>query len=205
MIQEAYQRGEWVGNIPQFKLPKAFRDAGITTLWDPPGGAANPKGANIGSSSGKSHQNKGNAKARETKVKFESGPDGQKFIFSRVIDDDMIREMEELQEIMKFPLGRAMVNDQAMRQFRQLGIHIDGSYEAISSSEDSEDDSSDKMDVDEPEPKHQRVSAPRPPREIINERQLTLGFESTAGVYIKERAQYYEGQGKTMAGITVML
>ncbi|KAL2193079.1 hypothetical protein P885DRAFT_72423 [Corynascus similis CBS 632.67] len=164
MIQEAYQRGEWVGNIPQFKLPKAFRDAGITSLWDPPGGAANTKGENIGSSSGKPHRNKENAQARETKVKFESGPDGQKFTFSRVINDDMIREMEELQEIMKFPLGRAMVNDQAMRQFRQLGIHTDGSYEAISSSEDSEDDSSDddndKMDVDEPEPKNQR-SRPR--------------------------------------------
>lgn len=31
-LQEAYQRGEWVGNVPQFKLPKAFRKAGIERL-----------------------------------------------------------------------------------------------------------------------------------------------------------------------------
>ncbi|KAK4247907.1 hypothetical protein C7999DRAFT_40892 [Corynascus novoguineensis] len=160
MLQEAYQRGEWVGNVPEFELPKAFRNAGITTLRTPQGGAADTKGANTPASSRTPHGNKKNAKARETKVEFESGPDGQKFTFSRVIDDDMIREMKELQEIMKFPLGRALVNDQAIRQFRQLGIHTDGNYEAISSSEDSEDGSSDedddKMDIDEPEPKRQR-------------------------------------------------
>jgi hypothetical protein len=87
-----------------------------------------------------------------------------------VIDDDWIRESKEIQEIMKIPLGKALLEKEMARQMRQVGINADGGYEAISSSEDSEDgpggedddDDNNKMDVgDEPEPKHHKVSALR--------------------------------------------
>ena len=174
MLQEAYQRGEWVGHIPQFKLPRAFRKAGTTNLRTQ-AVAAGTNAADTPASSGKPRRANENAKGRETKVEVLSEPNSQQFTFSKeTIGDDMIKEMKEMQELMKFPLGRALVEKEMVRQFRQLGIHADGSYEAVSSSEDSEDSSSDddddKMDVDEPEPKCQKVRTPRPVAGIGNQR-----------------------------------
>ena len=171
MLQEAYQRGEWVGQIPQFKLPRAFRRAGATRLRTQ-AAAAGTKEPHTPASSGKPGQAKENTKARETKVEFSSGPDGTQLTFSREINDDMIREATQIQEIMNFPLGRALVEKELVRQLRQFGINADGSYEAISSSEESEESSSDdddKMDIDEPEPKFQRVSTPCPVAGMISE------------------------------------
>ncbi len=165
MLQEAYQRGEWVGQIPQFKLPRAFRKAGTAGL-QAQGVAAGTKGTDTPAGGGKPRRANENAKAQKSKVEFLSGPDGQQLRFSREVDDDMIREMKEMQEIMKFPLGRALVEKEMVKQFRQFGINADRSYEAISSSEqseaDSSDDDDDKMNIDEPGPKCQKVSTPRP-------------------------------------------
>lgn len=149
MLQEAYQRGEWVGRIPQFKLPRVLRKAGTTSARTQTAeAAAGTKGADTPASSGKPRRANKSAKAGDAKVEISSGPDGQEFTFSRTMDDDMIKEMEEMQEIMKFPLGRALLEKQMVKQFRQLGIHADGSYEAVSSSEDSEGSSSDD-DIEE--------------------------------------------------------
>ena len=170
MLQEAYQRGEWVGNVPQFKLPKAFRKAGLTKL-PTQDSAADTKGADkttpTNSSKSKPGRNSKNAEAGRSKIEYSSGPDGDRFTFSRVFDDNTIKQMKEVQEMLKFPLGRALVEKEVIRQFRHLGIHVDGSYEAISSSEDSENDASDddddddvdEMDIDEPAPNRAEVSA----------------------------------------------
>jgi hypothetical protein len=170
MLQEAYQRGEWMGQVPQFKLPRAFRKAGTTSpRTQAAAAAAGTKGGDTPASSGKPCRANKPAKARGGQVEISTGPDGQESIsFSRTLDDDMIREMKDIQEIMKFPLGKALLEKQMLKQFRQLGIYADGSYDAASSSEDSEDsagdEDDDKMDVDEPEPepKRQKVSTPRP-------------------------------------------
>jgi hypothetical protein len=163
MLQEAYQRGEWVGQIPQFKLPRGFRRAGTRPLRTQ---AAAAKGEDTQASGGKPRRVNENAKNRETKVELSSGLDGTQLTFSRTVDDDMIKEMEEIQALMKFPIGRALVENELVRQLRHFGINADGRYEAMSSSEESEnspnDDDDDKMDIDEPQPTCQRVSIPRP-------------------------------------------
>jgi hypothetical protein len=76
MLQEAYQRGEWVGDVPQFKLPKAFRKADLAKL-PMQDSAADTKGADkttpTGSSKSKLGRSSKNAEARRTKLEYLSG------------------------------------------------------------------------------------------------------------------------------------
>ena len=173
MLQEAYQRGEWRGDMPQFKLPRGLRNmkagtaqTGHQTTTQAAAADTNMKGTDSDdtpTSSGKPRRTKNKkAKAREMKVEVTTGPNGdvEQLAFGRVLDDDMIREMEQMQKIMEFPLGMALLQKEMARQFRKFGVHVDGSYEAMSSSEEEEeedgvseggDDDDGMMDVDEPE------------------------------------------------------
>lgn len=177
MLQEAYQRGEWRGDVPQFKLPRSLRNmkagtaqTGHQTTTQAAATDTNMKGADSDdtpASSEKPRRTKNKkAKARGMKVEVTTGPSGsmEQLAFSRVLDDDMIKEMEQMQKIMEFPLGMALLQKEKARLFRKFGVHVDGSYEAMSSSDEEEkeeeqengvsgggDDDDDMMDVDEPE------------------------------------------------------
>ncbi|RYO77917.1 hypothetical protein DL766_001890 [Monosporascus sp. MC13-8B] len=159
-LQEAYQRGEWVGNLPQFKLPKAFREAGITKL---PAEAAvdmkviDPSDLTQPSSSRDQPNNSADAQVntgeppgglRGKRVRFIRSEDADKWEFSAEVNGDAA-------ELMKGPLGRALVEKEALRSFKYLGLNLTGGYEhsaSSSSSESSVDElSADEMSIDEPE------------------------------------------------------
>ena len=141
-LQEAYQRGEWVGNIPQFRLPRAFRKAGVTKLSTEAGDRAEAS-ANTSKPSGSS---------RGRTARFTRSEDADTWEFSAEINDDFKKEMNEMRELMKFPMGRALLEKEALRSFRHLGLDFAGGFEsgALSTSSESSDDG-DKMSIDEPQ------------------------------------------------------
>ncbi|KAF2813129.1 uncharacterized protein BDZ99DRAFT_250070 [Mytilinidion resinicola] len=146
-LQEAYQRGEWVGE-PQFKLPKAFRRSGIKIL--------DPKAAETSKQkfeqASKGRPSKKESKETATKEKksgfdqndsgqqceFTRGPEGDKWTFSRPLDENFIREVNDLLEEMKIG-GRAEVERRAANAFRHYGIPtgVDLTDEGDSSDSDS--------------------------------------------------------------------
>lgn len=176
LIQEAYQRGEWVGNSPQFKLPKAFRRAGWSRLSGEPG--SGPKKTNASSSTQFENGDNGpknDQKAPESTGKSSGTPQGHtaRFIrsadrdtweFSAPMDDKFGKQVDEIMEVMKTPLGRALVEKEALRSLRHYGLQASGGYGdevSLSSGESSSDESSaDRMDIDEPEEVRRETSMP---------------------------------------------
>ncbi|KAL2130544.1 hypothetical protein VTI74DRAFT_6242 [Chaetomium olivicolor] len=157
MLHEAYQRGEWVGNVSQ-----SFCKACNTHLRTQAAAAIGTKGTDTPTGSTKRGQVREDVKARDSEIEPLSGPDGQKVTVSSEIDDGYTKQVKEVQETKEF-LDRTLVESELIRQFRYPGINADSSYEEISSSEDSEgnlsDDDADKMDIDEPEPEHHKASS----------------------------------------------
>ncbi|EEU43789.1 uncharacterized protein NECHADRAFT_82942 [Fusarium vanettenii 77-13-4] len=138
LLQEAYQRGEWIGNCPQFKLPKAFRKANTKKDGRPQ--------TSTGKTSGGSRRSEGRFVRSATSDTWE---------FTSVLDGDFIKRTQEVMEVMKTPLGKALVEKEAQRTFRRCGLNFSGRYEAESSSDSSDSDSDemgiDEMNIDEPE------------------------------------------------------
>lgn len=161
LLQEAYQRGEWVGNAPQFKLPKAFRKAGVTKLPATTAEMADegPSGSAQPTSSRK--QSKESLQAQKTTdqasgipsgntVRYTCDEHGDTLEFSAKLNDDFIKQVNEVTELLKFPLGRALVEKEALKAFQAFGYNFSGDYEfdGLSSSSSS---SSDEMEIDEQE------------------------------------------------------
>lgn len=166
-LQEAYQRGEWAGDIPQFKLPRAFRN--ITKL--PTGAAANtnsdiePPNRTRPTSSRDRPGNSANAqtdtgspssKPGGTTARFIRSEGGGKWEFRTEVNDDVIKQANEMCELVKFPLGRALLEKEFAKSFRRLGLDVTGGYAtgALSPSSESGESSEsddDKMSIDEPE------------------------------------------------------
>ncbi|KAJ3460283.1 hypothetical protein MRS44_011150 [Fusarium solani] len=162
LLQEAYQRGEWIGNCPQFKLPKAFRKANKSKLSG--GSDAKmkeghhsssmqlPHGQNQPNKDGRPQKSTGdtpNGSRRDT-VRFVRSKDSDTWEFSSVLDDDFIKRTKEVMEVMKTPLGRALVEKEAQRTFRHFGLNFSGRYDTGTPS-DSSDSDPDEMDIDQME------------------------------------------------------
>jgi len=161
-LQEAYQRGEWVGNIPQFKLPRAFRKAGITKLSAE--AADDMKGADPSSSTrpaSSRNQPEINVKTRTNTKEPSGGLRGQtaslirseygdSWEFRAEINDEFRKQMDDMTKLMKIPVGRALLEKEALKSFRQFGLNFTGGYEADALSTSSES-SVDRMSIDEPE------------------------------------------------------
>ncbi|KAF3771042.1 hypothetical protein M406DRAFT_326445 [Cryphonectria parasitica EP155] len=149
ILQEAYEKGEWVGNLPQFKLPKAFRKAGITKLTAE--AAAKRKNAQDQQpQSGAETRANTSGKPVET-FRFIRDEDGDKLEFSAEMNDDLRKQMKEVEEVAKLPLGRALLQMEFGRSLRHFGLnlHVDDEADALSSS--TESGSADEMDIDEPD------------------------------------------------------
>ena len=88
LLQEAYQEGKWIGNRPQFALPKGFRKAGYTNL------ATADKEPNTRKGRGATR----NAKSKTKQPQFDPetfrltrGPNGDKFQLS--LPDELKSEL----------------------------------------------------------------------------------------------------------------
>ncbi|RYP53940.1 hypothetical protein DL769_010429 [Monosporascus sp. CRB-8-3] len=152
-LQEAYQRGEWVGTVPQFKLPKSFRKAGITKLSaeavvdmkdrDPSYSTQPSSGRNQPNNSADAQVNTEEASGRLSgrRVRFIRSEDADRWEFSTEMNDAVV-------ELMKHPLGEALVRREALRELKNFGLDLTGGYEhdALSSSSES---SMDEMSMDE--------------------------------------------------------
>jgi hypothetical protein len=155
-VQEAYQRGEWVGE-PLFKLPKAFRRSGIKIL--------SPKAAETSKQkfeqASKGRSSKKDSKETATKEKtsgfdrhdngqqceFTRGPEGDKWTFSRPLDEKFIQEVNDLLEEMKNG-GQAEVERRVAKAFRHYGISTGVDLTDEEDSSDSESSDSDPSDSD---------------------------------------------------------
>ncbi|UPK92921.1 hypothetical protein LCI18_003856 [Fusarium solani-melongenae] len=153
LLQEAYQRGEWIGNCPQFQLPKAFRKANKSKLSgesDAKMKEGHHSGQNQPQKTGspqKSTSDTPNGSRRDT-VRFVRSKDSDTWEFSSVLDDDFIQRTKEVMEVIKTPFGRALVEREAQRIFRHYGLNFSGRYEAETSSNSSDSDP-DEMDIDQ--------------------------------------------------------
>lgn len=157
-LQEAYQRGEWKGQLPQFKLPKLYRMAEAQGPDPPEGVKANGRRM---------------AKLTETE-------DSDIWEFSVPMDDKFEKQMKEMQELMKFPLGRALLEREAQRAMRHIGIHSapwEGDNASTDSESSGEGEGMDKMDVDEPE--HPQ---PRPAKRARVEKDISPANVSTSNL-----------------------
>ncbi|RYP18973.1 hypothetical protein DL765_003651 [Monosporascus sp. GIB2] len=165
-LQEAYQRGEWVGNLPQFKLPKAFRKAGITKLSAEAvvGMVIDPSDLTQPSSSRDQPNNNADTQVntgepfgslRGKRARFIRSENADRWEFSAEVNGDAAG-------LMKGPHGRALVEKEVLRSFKHLGLNLTGEYEhnaPSSSSESSVDElSADEMSIDEPEHMQREVN-----------------------------------------------
>ncbi|CZR53715.1 uncharacterized protein PAC_03595 [Phialocephala subalpina] len=158
-LQEAYQRGEWVGNIPQFKLPKAFRKAGITKLSaeaatnvkdiDPSSSTQPTSSRNQPKNCAEAQTNTGDqsGRLRGQTTRFIRSEDGDKWEFSAELNEDFLKQVNEAGELMKTPLGRALLEKEMLRSFKHYGLNFTGGYEADAST--SSESSADEMSTDE--------------------------------------------------------
>jgi len=124
-LQEAYQRGEWVGNVPQFQLPKAFRKARAKS------------------------SNGDNAKTQTSTAqttRFIRTEESDTWEFSAELNDSFIEQVKQATELAEIPLGRALEKE-LLRSFK----HGDYSADVLSISSDSSGDDMnvDEMDIDE--------------------------------------------------------
>lgn len=85
------------------------------------------------------------------------------------MNDDFIKRVDEVVEVMKTPLGRALMEKEALRSFKKFGLDFTGEYEAdavSTSRESSADEMSvdgmdvDKMSIDEPENMQPELNTP---------------------------------------------
>ncbi|RYP72868.1 hypothetical protein DL771_003906 [Monosporascus sp. 5C6A] len=178
-LQEAYQRGEWVGNEPQFKLPKAFRKAGTTTLSgeavvdmkdiDLSNSIQPSSSRNQPKNSADAQVNTGEASERlsDRRVRFVRSEDADRWEFSAEMNDEAL-------ELMKHPLGEALLKMEALRGLKNFGLDLTGGYElnALSSSSESSADemSADEMSVDETSVYEMSINKPEHIRREVNTR-----------------------------------
>ncbi|KAH7357554.1 hypothetical protein BKA66DRAFT_595273 [Pyrenochaeta sp. MPI-SDFR-AT-0127] len=100
LLQDAYKEGKWVGNRPQFKLPKAFRKAGYETLSAE--GPTKRPSAKSGhrTSSNPEHDPNSNSKGNSNGAtfKFTRGPDRDTFSWSEPMTDEFMQKVNETVE-----------------------------------------------------------------------------------------------------------
>ncbi|CAI6342547.1 unnamed protein product [Periconia digitata] len=127
-LQEAYREGKWFGRKPQFKLPKAYRAAGVDSIPMPDrsGGVYSDKFRQDTSESIRSSipTDKRNRQEPDQTFSLSRGSEygEDTFTFSRTMDDKFKDELQQMEQICKVPLGRAMVERETIRSFRHYGL-----------------------------------------------------------------------------------
>lgn len=132
-LQEACKEGQWFGRMPEFQLPKAYRDAGLTSIP-----MANPKSEASSSENGKNGSNKG----KTSPTGFEDiddimrsrtepgrsfsltrGPDmgSERFTWSAPMTDEFMKDVDQMEEQCRNG-GLAKVQRDLARCLRQYGV-----------------------------------------------------------------------------------
>jgi T5orf172 domain-containing protein len=155
LLQEAYQEGKWIGNVPQFALPKVFRKAGYTNLSTADKEPARRKGGNA---TKKTKSNTKQPQLDPDTFQLTRRPDGDEFRLLCPLTDELTSELvdkltykltddltdEQLQqtnrqlEELRLGGGLERLQKAAAKRFRKFGLSFDFSSDGETSDSDSE-------------------------------------------------------------------
>ncbi len=142
-LQEAFQRGEWIGHVPQFRLPQAFREAGVNKL---PNWNSTEQGSYempIGSTKTWNRQaeakihnddldkveilaknfNDGGEES-QSKFRFTRTKDGAKYEFIGRVMDDSLERVDECVKMLSRPEELTRIGIKLKEAIAPLGIQM---------------------------------------------------------------------------------
>jgi len=184
LLQEAYKEGKWFGKTPQFKLPKAYRAAGVDTIPMPGRESRIDTGKDMRDASEGIRPNRKmrNQETSGSNFSLSRGAEygDESFTFSQTLDDKFKDEVQQMQRICEIPLGRQMIEREFARSLRHVGLDACFGLPDIS----------DESDTDEELGDHSRSQSHSSPRSSIPTKRKTTSNPDEHGITQKNAKRW---------------